>query len=178
MAAIVDPREGPARDLSHHCNCHLAVECYVQVLEASWPKCAVAKDTGLIGLASFHLRTRPNIVCAIDFDSLCGARLVVLCVRYINLWMFQIFDLVQTVNACYRPQRSWGKVMFLHVCVILIIWGESAPRLVPGPGGYCSRGCVPGPEGVPGPGGGCGDPPWRLLLRAVRILLECILVHL
>ena len=34
--------------------------------------------------------------------------------------------------------------------------------------------------GVPAPGGacswGCGDPPWRLQLRSVRILLECILV--
>ena len=70
----------------------------------------------------------------------------------------------------YRPQRSWGKVMFLHVSVIL-----------PGPGGCLVRGRgsaprgVPGPEGgVPGPGGsaprggaldkggwsrGCGDPP-------------------
>ena len=42
-------------------------------------------------------------------------------------------------------------------------------------------GGVPGP-GVPGPGGVCsggvpgGDPPGRPLLRAVRILLECILV--
>ena len=55
---------------------------------------------------------------------------------------------------------------------------------VPGLRGVCSRG-VPGPGGVPGlgasaPGGGVlgGDhhPPGRLLLRAVRILLECILV--
>ena len=27
----------------------------------------------------------------------------------------------------YRPQRSWGKVMFLHVCVILFTGGGSAP---------------------------------------------------
>ena len=40
---------------------------------------------------------------------------------------------------------------------------------VPGPGG------VPGPRGVPG---GDHPPPGRLLLRAVRILLECILVKL
>ena len=38
--------------------------------------------------------------------------------------------------------------------------------------GAWSRG-VPGPRGVPG-----GDPPGRLLLRAVRILLECILVSI
>ena len=47
---------------------------------------------------------------------------------------------------------------------------------------------MPGPGGVPGPGapgpGGClvlgvpgGDPPRRLLLQAVCILLECILVY-
>ena len=42
-----------------------------------------------------------------------------------------------------------------------------------GVGGACSRGrgCL-GLGEVPG-----GDPPERLLLRAVRILLECILVH-
>ena len=52
-------------------------------------------------------------------------------------------------------------------------------------GGVWSRGELPGPRGVPGPRGcgsrGClvpggGDPPRWLLLRAVRILLECILV--
>ena len=39
--------------------------------------------------------------------------------------------------------------------------------------GVCDsvNGGVPGPGGVPG-----GDPPGRPLLRAVRILLECILV--
>ena len=56
---------------------------------------------------------------------------------------------------------------------------------VPGLGGAWSRGClvwgVPGPGRVSGPGrvpgpGGCGDRPGRLLLRAVLILLECILV--
>ena len=38
---------------------------------------------------------------------------------------------------------------------------------MPGAGGG-----VPGTRGVSG-----GDPPRRLLLQAVRILLECILVH-
>ena len=42
---------------------------------------------------------------------------------------------------------------------------------MPGPGGLVWG--VPGPGGVPG-----GDPPGWLLLRAVRILLECILVIL
>ena len=58
----------------------------------------------------------------------------------------------------------------------------------------CSRGCalgrgVPGPGGsvpggvclvwgVPGPGGAWWRPPRRLLLWAVRILLECILVSI
>ena len=52
--------------------------------------------------------------------------------------------------------------------------------------GVClSTGGVPGPGGVSGPGGAwfctfCAwwRPPRRLLLRAVRILLECILVHM
>ena len=61
--------------------------------------------------------------------------------------------------------------MSLQVSVILFTGGG-----VPGPrGGLVRGGClVPGGlvlGGVPG-----GDPPGRLLLRAVRILLECILV--
>ena len=51
--------------------------------------------------------------------------------------------------------------------------GVPGPRGVPGPGGAWSRE-VPGPRRV------CGEPPpppERLLLRAIRILLECILVQ-
>ena len=91
----------------------------------------------------------------------------------------------------YRPQTKFAKVMFLHVSVRP--QGGSGPRgsLVPGgvwsqggsgptsggsgPGGFWSHGgaCSRGS----GPGGGCGDPPpGHLLLRAVHILLECILV--
>ena len=68
-----------------------------------------------------------------------------------------------------------AKVMFLQVCV--------CPRGVPGPGG---GGSAPGGcplRGVPGRGGWYPSMQWgrpprerRLLLRAVRILLECILV--
>ena len=36
----------------------------------------------------------------------------------------------------YRPQRSWGKVMFLHVSVILFTGGGSPG---PHPGGGVSR---------------------------------------
>ena len=61
----------------------------------------------------------------------------------------------------YRSQRSWGKVMFLHVCVILFTGG--VPATGGGGGGWC---LVPG--GLVRGGGG--------LRRAVRILLECILV--
>ena len=75
------------------------------------------------------------------------------------------------IDANYRPQRSWGKVIYSQASVILLTEGVSAPggswvwsRGVSAlGGGVCSR----------GPG---GDPPERLLLRAVRILLECILV--
>ena len=40
---------------------------------------------------------------------------------------------------------------------------------------FCSRGGVHGPRGVCSRGVHGGDPPRRLLLWAVRILLECIL---
>ena len=82
----------------------------------------------------------------------------------------------------------WGKVICLQVCVCprggawsggmsslggLVPWGAWSHAW--------SWGClvqgVPGPRwGVPGPGGAWWRPPKRLLLRAVRILLECILV--
>ena len=47
--------------------------------------------------------------------------------------------------------------------------GVPAPRGVPGPGGSA-------PRGMSAPGGCLVETPGRLVLRAVRILLECILV--
>ena len=113
-----------------------------------------------------------------------------------------VFNYFSGTVSFYRPQRSWGKVIFLHVSVILFTVGGGYPSMpcrFPGPhlrgnlrglarevsrphtwggpgcllwgGGACSK-------GVPAPGGGVETPPpWRLLLRAVRILLECILVQ-
>ena len=46
----------------------------------------------------------------------------------------------------YRPQRSWGKVIFSQACVILFTGG------VHGRGGCLAWG-VHGSGGVPGPGG-------------------------
>ena len=51
------------------------------------------------------------------------------------------------VQIYYRPQRSWGKVIFSQASVILLTGGVSA-------GGVCSRG-VPGAWRPPRP----GDPP-------------------
>ena len=85
-----------------------------------------------------------------------------------EVWGMVIFSEAFVKNSVHRGGVSglvgvcswegclvWGVVCF---------WGVSAPR---GPG----RG-VSALEGVP-----VGDPPGRLLLRAVRILLECILVN-
>ena len=56
------------------------------------------------------------------------------------------------ITNCYRPQRSWGKVMFLHVSVILFTGGclVQGEGLVPG--GCLVQGDV-WSRGVPGPGG-------------------------
>ena len=130
------------------------------------------------------------------------------------LWLLSVFDptcrtwadttyrIKQNTSYLYRPQRSWGKVMFLHVSVILFTGGGSSgphPGEVEGSG----WGAFPGPHqgGIsrPTPGGvspgkhlGGGlqvhtrgvsqhalrqTPNMQLLLRAVRILLECILVY-
>ena len=76
----------------------------------------------------------------------------------------------------YRPQRSWGKVIFSQASVILLTGGVPAQGgLIGGvsaPGGSGPRGRCLLPRCVPG-----GDPPGQPLLRAVRILLECILVQ-
>ena len=83
----------------------------------------------------------------------------------------------------------WGNVIFLHLSVILFTGGCLVPGgLLPGGGGTWSGVGVPGlgwgawsrvvcsQGGVPGLGVAWGDPPGWLLLRAVRILLECILI--
>ena len=65
----------------------------------------------------------------------------------------------------YRPQRSWGKVIFSEACVKNSVHG-------PTPGGEVGWGvCIPACTEADTP-----HTSRRLLLRVVRILLECILV--
>ena len=81
-----------------------------------------------------------------------------------------------------RKRRLGQGNIFALVCHSVhggcLVRGVSGPRgcLVPGVPGATG---VRGPGGVPGPRGVLlpGRPPRRLLLRAVRILLECILVE-
>ena len=47
----------------------------------------------------------------------------------------------------------WGKVIFLHLSVILFTGGVSGPGGVPGLRGVSGPRGVPVPRGVPGPGG-------------------------
>ena len=96
------------------------------------------------------------------------------------------------MSGCLLPPANevWGKVIFLHLSVILFTGGCLVPR-----GDAWSRGsawsggggCLVAEAGLlPGGGawsrgsalGGClvETPTRRLLLRVVRILLECILV--
>ena len=97
----------------------------------------------------------------------------------------------------YHPQTKFGKVICLQVCVCQ--QGMSGPREVSGSGVSNLRGAwswgsvwswgVTGLGGMPGPGGSLvrgvwpqgvagGDPPGQLLLRALHIILECILVSI
>ena len=81
--------------------------------------------------------------------------------------MFRESCAVSPLHTIYRPQRSWGKVIFSQACVILFTGGCLVPGgLVPGgpglgvhgPGSAWSRGyLVPG--GVSGPGGAWWRPP-------------------
>ena len=85
---------------------------------------------------------------------------------------------IRSTSGCYASywnailllpaNEVWGKVIFLHLSVILFTGGG-----VPGPRGLLRGGCLLLGGGGSAPGGGAW---WRPLLRAVRILLECILV--
>ena len=66
----------------------------------------------------------------------------------------------------YRPQRSWGKVIFSQASVILLTGGGLLRGVLPPGGGECILVCSQG--------GVVENPPGRYC--AVRILLECILV--
>ena len=84
----------------------------------------------------------------------------------------------------YRPQTKFAKVMFLHLSVILFTWGGCLPQCMLG---YTpSRADIPLGADTPGirhPPWGADTPTAQCMLgdmgnkRAVRILLECILVE-
>ena len=84
----------------------------------------------------------------------------------------------------YRPQRSCEDYVFTGVCLSTGVsalggawsWGVCSGGM-PGPGG-CLLPVGAWSRGVGIPACTEADPPWerRLLLRTVRILLECILV--
>ena len=91
-----------------------------------------------------------------------------------------------TGNHCYRPQRSCGKVMFLHGSVILLkggvcpiaCWDTHPSRTKSRAPGTKGRQTPPGTKGrQPPPPGPKADPPGRrLLLRTVctqSLILSC-----
>ena len=80
------------------------------------------------------------------------------------------YDHIVCQNFNYRPQRSCEGYVFTPACHSVHWWG-----------GVCFR--IPPPRKQTPPPGAGRHPPWdqappsrRLLLRTVRILLECILV--
>ena len=88
------------------------------------------------------------------------------CTTWLLLGFLWLFYLSVPIHY-YRPQRSCGKVMFLHVSVILShrrggLAGRYAPGQTP-PGRQTPPLAETPPQGRP-------------LQRTVRILLECILV--
>ena len=98
-------------------------------------------------------------------------------------WVHKTLKLLPPAN------EVWGKVIFLHLFVILFTRGGGGQgggiaaciaggiRACLAAGGVCSSGrCLVRGVGVPGGDPPDQAPPGRLLLRAVRILLECILV--
>ena len=89
--------------------------------------------------------------------------------RVLRLELWEIWSIRNVTYTCtftcrtwsnYRPQRSWGKVIFSVACVKNSVHREGVP------------GQVPPPAGTPPL---AGTPP-MVNERVVRILLECILV--
>ena len=94
----------------------------------------------------------------------------------------------------YRPQRSWGKVIFSQACVILFtggVWRQTPPDQAPiPPGPDPPRDQAPPPHQALPPGTRpppkknffflviffSTTPPDTVYVRAVCILLECFLV--
>ena len=80
----------------------------------------------------------------------------------------------------YRPQRSWGKVIFSEACQEFCSGG--VPGQVHPPGRYTARAGTPPWTGTPPPGQILPPNSAQCMLgdmgnkRAVRILLECNLV--
>ena len=137
---------------------------------------------------------RSNLIVKRSYESSVSPCFHLISVCWNNqICLMAIFISISTSN--YHPQLSWGKVIFSEACVKNSVHrgGVSKPTPkgdVEGSGWGVSR---PTPRGSPGPHpGGVSRPrPWgevsqhalrqtppsrRLLLWAVRILLECILV--
>ena len=95
--------------------------------------------------------------------------------KFSKCWL-QMKLLSFTVSYLPPANEVWGKAIFSEACVKNSNHGGCMlPGGVPGLRGVCFRGgCLL--WGVPGPGGAWWRHPRRLLLRAVRILLEFILV--
>ena len=107
---------------------------------------------------------------------------------YLNkiLFFVTIFEYIFSLKAyfcCYRPKRSWGKVIFSEACVKNSVHGEGGLQAHTGGGevgGSGGGGLRPRPRGgsrgvwlgVSRPTSGRGV----FRLRVVRSLLECILV--
>ena len=85
---------------------------------------------------------------------------------------YMYFQLINVMS--YRPHRSCGKVMFLHLSVILstrVCVSQHALEQTPPPGQTSL------PPGRHPPGKTPLPPSRRLLQRTVCILLECIVAH-
>ena len=88
-----------------------------------------------------------------------------------------IMEKIRLQIGLYGPQRSCGKVMFLHLSLILFTGGGCLPQCILG---YTPWADTPG-QTPPWADTPLGRPPGQICWgtvnkRAVRILLECILV--
>ena len=78
-------------------------------------------------------------------------------------WGSGVKESGEVISASAPYTSGWGRFVLLKMDSVRVARGGSLSTLHWG--GVCSLGVLPG-----------GDPTGRLLLQAVRILLECILI--
>ena len=88
-------------------------------------------------------------ICAAPISNAPNVPTIYVCPMAIYKYRFTVLNCSFPTAYFYRPQRSWGKVMFLQVCVILFTGGGVPDQVPPRPGTPPRTRYPPGPGSPP-----------------------------